>query len=350
MIAKFDIRAVWLLLVLAMYTSPHGHAEETPVPDEILLKNGSRLLGKVTSVRDGAVSIDTDFAGTLSIDMVEVQSISTQDAVVMQLADETVVREQPLQIEQDQVVIAASDGAATTNYALDQLLIVNPEPWELGQGYNWTGLVSFAWVLERGNSDTDEIDYNVNSVWQSIRDRYTVKITGENDEANDQVSADNWLIMGKYHYFLEGGDYWGALASLESDKFTDLDLRYLIGPSYGRDFLTDALFTLSAEAGVAYVNENFIVAEDDDYSAAVWGLNMGSNYLGGDSRLYLNQRGIWSLNDTSDLVLDTTVGLAFPLKWGLEAAAEILIEYDSGSPQDVEDVDQTYKVRIGYSW
>jgi hypothetical protein len=42
--------------------------------------------------------------------------------------------------------------------------------------------------------------------------------------------------------------------------------------------------------------------------------------------------------------------LAFPLLWSLEAAAEVLFEYDSGAVEGVDENDETYKFRIGYSW
>jgi hypothetical protein len=35
--------------------------------DEILLKNGSRLIGEVADIGDGVVKIKTEFEGTLSI-------------------------------------------------------------------------------------------------------------------------------------------------------------------------------------------------------------------------------------------------------------------------------------------
>ena len=49
-------------------------------------------------------------------------------------------------------------------------------------------------------------------------------------------------------------------------------------------------------------------------------------------------------------MVNTTFGLSFPLLWSLEAAAEVLFEYDSGAVDDVDDLDETYKFRIGYTW
>ena len=102
--------------------------------------------------------------------------------------------------------------------------------------------------------------------------------------------------------------------------------------------------------GLAYVSEDFIVAESQEYPGAHWDINLDSDYLGGDSRLYIQQAGIWNLKDTEDVVLNTTFGMSFPLLGNLEAAAEVLLEYDAGAVEGVEELDQTIKFRIGYTW
>ncbi|QFU77441.1 DUF481 domain-containing protein [Halioglobus maricola] len=341
---------IFLPLVLLCLACAPLRAEEEVVPaDEILLKNGSRILGTVVEARDGSVTVDTDFAGTLAISMDQVVSMQTSQPVVMQMADETVLEEQPMVIADSQLQVTDSTGA-TQALALDQLLVVNPEAWELGQGYAWSGLANMALTIEKGNSDTEELDYKLESVWRSDDDRYTIKLDGEIDEANEVKNTDNWTVQGKYDYFFDGPTYWGVMAYAEADEFADLDLRYYIGPYIGREFLTDPIFTLSAEVGGSYVNEDFITAPDQEYPGANWALHMTSNYLGGDSRLYFDQLGIWNLDETSDIIVNTTLGLAFPLLWGFEAAAEILWEYDSGAVQGIEKMDETYGFRVGYTW
>ena len=58
--------------------------------------------------------------------------------------------------------------------------------------------------------------------------------------------------------------------------------------------------------------------------------------------------GIWIILTTSS----STRPLAWPFRScsALEGAAEILLEYDSGAVEGVEDLDQTYSLRIGYRW
>ncbi|MEP0203901.1 MAG: DUF481 domain-containing protein [Halioglobus sp.] len=339
--------ALTVTVLLALPT--HAQDPEAPSPaDRIVLKNGSTIVGTVMSARDGVVVIETDFAGTLEVSQDQVVSLTSDTPVVIQMDDGEVLAEQPLVVQKEQLVVTGV--VPGTTYALADLKATDPEPWELGEGYNWTGLANIAWKTERGNSDTDEVDYKLNTQWLGLEDRYTLKGNGEIDEANGEKNADNWTIIGKYDRFLDGPNYWGINLAAEQDEFADLDLRWYVGPYLGRKFYDEPLFNLEAEAGLAYVNEDFIVAEDQEYPGANWNVSMGSNYLGGNSRLYLDHIGIWNLEETSDLILNTTFGLAFPLLLNFEAAAEIMLEYDSGAVDNVEELDQTYSFRIGYTW
>ena len=57
-----------LITALLCSVSIFASAAETTAPqDEVLLKNGSKIIGVVTASRDDVVTIDTGFAGTLSI-------------------------------------------------------------------------------------------------------------------------------------------------------------------------------------------------------------------------------------------------------------------------------------------
>lgn len=340
-----NIRTVTALAVMLVAIVVQAESS-APAQDEILLKNGSRILGEVTGSRDGMVTIETEFAGTLKVDIEKIKAVNTVDPVVILMADDSVQHDSTLVISEEQLVLPETG----ETFSLDELAIVNPEPWELGQGYRWTGNVGFAIQRQRGNTDTNELDYKLESKWRSKWDRYTLKANGETDEADGTKTADNWQVSGKYDYFLEDPNYIGLLAMAEKDKFQDLDLRYLVGPYLGRQFYDEPAFSLKGEIGFSYVTEEYNIAEDDEYGASNWNLSASSDYLGGNSSLYFEQDGIWNLEDTSDVIVNTTFGLSYPLLWNIEAAAEVLFEYDSGAVDNVDDMDQTYKFRLGYTW
>jgi len=335
-------------LTAAVLLAVMAPASAAPL-DEIVLTNGSRILGTLVDTAGGVVTVDTEFAGTLTIPVDKIEDMRTHNPVVLKLEDGRLVEDQVVKVE-DSELLLPPEVSGGSSYSLSDLALINPEPWELGEGYEWTGLASAALTIEDGNTDTEEFDYKLESQWRSLRDRYTVTLVGEVDEANGVKNAENWTATGKYDYFIDGDWYWGLNGLAEQDKFADLDLRYYVGPFVGYQFFDQPILTLSTEGGLAYVNEDFIVGEDKEYPGANWSVNASSNYLGGDSRLYLDHSGILNVSDTEDLVLNTTLGLAFPLMFNIEAAAELLFEYDGGVPAGVEEMDQTYRFRIGYTW
>ena len=78
---------------------------------------------------------------------------------------------------------------------------------------------------------------------------------------------------------------------------------------------------------------------------------MSSDYLGGDSRLYFNQLGIWNLDHTSDVDREHHPGPRLPAAVRLRVPPRRFCwEYDSGAVEGVDKLDETYKLNIGYTW
>jgi hypothetical protein len=315
--------------------------------DRIELRDGSVILGTFKDADGGKVMIETSFAGTLQIDQSEIVGMRVDADLVLQMDDGRVMEAAALQVENEQLSLTQQ---AEQSYALAQLTRINPEPWELGQGYNFTGLTSFAWASQRGNTDTDEVDYRIESAWESLEDRYRVEAFGELNEAQGTRNAENWTLRGRYDRIQVGNWYWGGGVSFEQDTFADLDLRTTVGPYLGRKFFTKPAFELEAETGLAYISEDFASAEDREYLGSTWDVHVRSNYLGGDSRLYFDHKGILNLDQLDNLVLKNTLGLAFPLLYGVEAAAEVVWDINTGAVAGTEKLDETYRVRLGYKW
>lgn len=315
--------------------------------DRFELRDGSVVMGTLKDADGGTVSVETAFAGTLEIDQEQIVAMRVDSALTLQMADGRVLESTGLRVAGEQLQL---DSPQPAGYALSQLTRINPEPWELGEGYRFSGNASLAFASQRGNSNTDQLDYRVESNWESTRDRIRLSAFGEIDEANGNKNAENWTVRGRYDRVQTGDWYWGVGASVEQDLFADLDLRTSIGPYLGRKFLTDPLFSLEAETGLAYTREDFISSEDREYLGATWDIHASSDWLGDDREIYYRQKGIWNLDETENVVLQNTLGIAFPLWGGFDGAAEVLLDYNSGAVPGTEELDQTYRFRLGYRW
>ena len=66
--------------------------------------------------------------------------------------------------------------------------------------------------------------------------------------------------------------------------------------------------------------------------------------------MYFRQVYLLNLSSFEQSIYRTTLGLRFPLLFGLEAAAEASADYDGGAAEGKEKLDQALKFRIGYTW
>jgi hypothetical protein len=82
----------------------------------------------------------------------------------------------------------------------------------------------------------------------------------------------------------------------------------------------------------------------------MWNVEATSDIVGFGSQIYLTHDGILNTSDLGDTILNSTIGIKFPLVGGFETAFEAEYEYDGGAVEDVDQLDQTYNIRFGYSW
>ncbi|WP_169714031.1 DUF481 domain-containing protein [Oceanicoccus sagamiensis] len=320
--------------------------------DEVRLTNGGKLVGKLIEAEDGALLFDVEFVGQVKIDISGVESISTDNTVTILRQNGKVLKNKKMFVRDDQMLLVdADDAEAPVRYSLDNIKMINPEPWQIGDGYKWFGTVSAAFLIERGNTNSDENDIAIRSIWRSLEDRYTFLGENERDKSDAKLTKDNTKLTFKYDYFLEDiDDYMGGLLQVEDDNFADLRLRTIVGPYLGRQFFETSLLNLQAEIGPVYVKEEFYVAPDNEYPGGRWDIYATSDIAGGSSTAYLRHDGLVDFTEKSDLILNTTIGISTPLYGGLEGSAEIVFEYDGGAVEGVNKTDETYNFRLGYSW
>ena len=318
--------------------------------DELLMKNGSILKGTLVSAEGGKIVLDTPFAGKITLNAENIEKVTTVNPVTLKMADGTILKDRQLVSTEEGT--RAKDPAGTLDFFNPgEISYVNPDPWLLGEGYKWFGDVNVSLVSERGNTDTDEWDGDFSTIWRSLPDRYTVRGNYERDEANGDKNKNQWNLRGKYDRFRQENpdDYYGVQAAFAYDEFADLDLRTTVGPYVGRQFIDTPYLSISGELGVVYVDEQFDVAEDNDFWGSNWEFR-ATTELFPWLDLYAEQIGVLNFDEVDELLVDTKVGVSFPTVMGIKSSLEALWEYDGGAVEGVDDTDETYRFKLGYEW
>lgn len=320
--------------------------------DELIMQDGSRLFGEVVKRENGTLEFKTSYAGVIKVKWAEVSELHADKPMELMLDDESTLTAQQIKNTEDGIFIDNDIEPDLSKPSLDQseLAFINPDPWRTGKGFKLDGHINFALQKERGNTDKDEIDVDGDVIWRFRHDRFTMFGELERDSNNNKKTKDKWKLNNGYDRFFTKKWYAGAFLGLEHDKFAGLNLRTIVGPKMGYQWFESKALNLRTEAGPMYVDEDFDNDKDDDYIALGWAINFDKYLFDAFMQFYHRQRGLWSMDDTNDLVLDSWTGLRFPLTWGFVASTEIQVEYDGGAAKDKDDLDTTYSLKLGYQW
>lgn len=317
----------------------------------MVMKNGSRIVGTLVSGGEGKIKFETPWGGTLEVNTANVESVETDSANTVLMQDGEVFRDKQIFVDESKLVMQR-EGEPPREYAVEQIDLVNPAPWQLGEGYQFTGRTSLAFEAERGNSETDDYAADYNITLRKIQDRWAFRGNAEYAEASGDKVTENWTVRNKYDRFMGDNpdNYWGGKLRFEYDKFADLDLRTVVGPHLGREFFDTPRLRLRGELGPVYVDEQFDVADDNDYFGALFEFEAESDIIGFGTTLYLFHDTTMNFDSIDEPLSNTTIGLRMPLIFGFETAFQAKYEYNGSAPDDVDTTDETYSFRIGYAW
>jgi hypothetical protein len=344
---------------------PEASAPQPPARIELI--DQSVVYGEITDIHDGKLYVTTEWMGDVTIALSSILHLESDQDIELLTTEQEKLALSSLMVVDGEVVLEEAD-----NLALDQLDVANPEEWEQGHGYHITGRVTSAIEYNRGNTETDKLNLDAESILESLRDRITLRADYEDSSAlvldtdddgnpkqdadgnatkTSQATADNWRVEGKYDYFLsDPRNYLGLNVGFHADQFADMDRRTYASAYYGRKILTRDTLTFDAELGLSYVDTDFVVSDDESYMGVTINLTGEAQLFDSRVTLYFRQANIINTESAEKSIYRTKVGLRFPLFLGLEAAAEATADYDGGAAEGKEKLDETLKFRIGYTW
>jgi Protein of unknown function, DUF481 len=222
--------------------------------DEVLLKNGDRLTGKVQRV-EGKLTVSGTLAGDVTVNMSDVQTFSTDAPVELRLKDGTTMKQRVLAAEPGYILTERSGLLAPQKFALVEVVGINVpvEP------VRWHGSASLGFSLTTGNSETENFALAISLLRRSEIDRITFDAAylygrqSDPDTDEDFTSTDRWFAELKYDYFFTKKVYGYAAARVEQDYVAELDLRLLAGAGAGYQWIETADFNFRTEAGGSLV-------------------------------------------------------------------------------------------------
>lgn len=311
------------------------HLPTELLADTVKLLNGDRLTGRIVSMEEGRLKLETTYAGTLLLPWAEVAALQSDSTLKLRLADGTMI---------------PADSFARGEDA-PKVTQINPAAWQTGDGHLLKGEAALSLKLDRGNSRQDEADIDAALEWRHLRHR--VKLSGEleYDRAEGERTTDQWFLLGKYDYRASRHYYYGGKAEIRQDHLTGLEHRFTTGPYIGRQFIDTPATKLSGELGIDYVDERYTDDGASGSSAAgSWSVDFSHDLIANSLQLYHRQKGLADIDDPEGVVLDTWTGLKVPIRGGFSTSAEVKADYSGNAADGADPWDFTYRMKFGYAW
>jgi putative salt-induced outer membrane protein YdiY len=304
------------------------------IAHELHLANGDVINGRIIRMEEDKLIFKTSYADEISVNWTEVTNLIADDPIKVVLSDGTVLEGVSRKAPANTMRIKTDKLEAPADFKLSEVAAINPVKKPV---VKITLRTNAGLTQERGNTDTDSLRIDGDFIARTVKSRYSLGGELNTEKADGDKTVENWLVYGKYDYFFL--PKWFAYAStlFEHDEFADLDLRSTLSAGVGHQFFESDLLNLSAAVGPAYVSEDFIEDDDDDYSAGQWSINYDQFFFDKIVQLFHRQTGTMRLSDTGQWLIKTRQGLRFPIYKGFTTTLQYNYDYNNRPSAAAED-------------
>ena len=211
--------------------------------DQLTLKNGDRLSGKIIKSDGKSLTLKSDLVGVVTIPWDAIEAIASEQPLYLKLKNGRTVagrvaasngRVEVQTPDAGHLAVAKSEvqavRSAAEQAAHDRL--TNPRLFDL-----WTGAASAGLSLARGNADTTSYTLALNAARATLRDKVSLysNLLYANNHADGAAAQSLNTVRGGGRYEVNLSDQHFAFGSgdFESDESQKLDLRMVMGGGLG---------------------------------------------------------------------------------------------------------------------
>ncbi len=318
--------------------------------DEVHFKNGDRLTGKILRLTDGKLVIKSDVGGEVTVELSNIQTLSSDEPIKVNLKDGTGFEQQLSSSKSGRFSIKGSESIKAQEFAVDDIVSINPPKPK------WTGSLSAGITSTHGNTKTEDITGSANLKKRTEKDRTTLSADYVKSEQEDPATGkeeaieDWWRAKTKYDYFFSKKMYGYLDGRYEKDAIAELDRRVTVGIGAGYQWIESENLNFSTELGLASLYEKFDNQTDSNSEISA---QLGYYF---DKKLRKNISFIHeltyypALEKPSDYYLTTTAELRANFYKAMFVNLKAILDYDATPAIGAHKTDVKYFLGLGYSF
>jgi len=324
--------------------------------DEVTLLNGNTIDGEFKELQEQVIKFDTTYLGLLTIQVAHISKLVLDEPMGILLESGESISVQVIELEEGQLsAYESADGERAETELVDVVGMSDQKLSEIKKGV-WKGQVNLAARTESGNGDRDVVNLDFDVQYRRPGDRFRLSGEWDRDKSESPNTGltltirDEWLISGYYDYFIDDKRYITGILSFESDETEGLDLRSTIGPLYGYQFYESLERNLLLEAGLLWVKEEYRNFDEETFWKPAWHLKYDQLFFETPIQLYHEQFGTVTASGDTRWLVRASTGFRIPVRRSLQFGIEHRLEYDSEPVGNVDELESTLSIKLGYVW
>jgi hypothetical protein len=318
--------------------------------DTVDTRNGAHLVGKITKIDSGDITLETDYAGKLTIKQAEVASFSTDRPVAIRLASGTRFDGQVNGAPSGGLQIVSPDGTISTT--TDKVAA----SWTAGAedplyARHWSYEASVDVAGKTGNSEQLGTATEARATLKTITDTLQF-YASYNRQVADHVKAADQLKLGTdYQNDFAGRLSWYVRDEGGFDRVKDIDLYNIAAAGFGQDFIKQPKRTLTGRLGLSFRYENYKNPVTEDVKSLGLDVAINNDMEFGDSKLVNRISYDPSFEDFGNFRILHESYYQIPLTnpaWKLRLG--VSNDYNSKPGPGVKKLDTAYFTRLVLNW
>jgi putative salt-induced outer membrane protein YdiY len=321
--------------------------------DLVVMKNGDRITGDVLEIWDNDVIIEPEYDDDtkISISLDNVDYIESEREFEITMADgRNVIALLPGRGAGGEQLLEIDGKRTSISY--DQLEQLD----EIDDYYDWDSHIDFNFALNKGNTDSLNTKFYADTNLKLGDHRHIADVTLTFEEQNRTTTRDNDLLRYNYNWLFGKVWFLGGSASAERDPIRDLDDRFIVGVTIGRDIWDKPRRAMNFQVGLGYLTEssspdddlgNPLPTESNQSIAALWLYRFRYDLLGDDLEIYHNNTLQWYVTGRTNTVVKTVTGVRYEITDLLYLNTSLDFDWESDPAGEAENEDLALVIGLG---
>lgn len=264
-------RAITLSIFLILLAS------KLAIADQLVLKNGDRLTGKIVKSDGSKLVVQTELVGEVSVDLSAVNSITSDQPLYVTLADgRTVTGILTASENKAELRVANSNSVSIDRSSIS---VIRSEAEHLAYERSldpgwldyWSGGADIGFALTSGNSDTTTFALGLGMTRETRRDKTTIYAASvynrDSTSGESRTTANTFRGGGRYDRDFNRRWFAYGFVDLEHNGLQDLTLRLVPGGGIGYHAIRNERTKLDLLGGLAW-NKEYFKGDFNDRSSA----------------------------------------------------------------------------------